>query len=290
MSLSAACLPVKEPTVHLECDVDASVVLLTVSGRWDRAMWTLTTERLNKCLAEHPEALIVDLTELDDPTGSSAPTWMAAQQSAAAMAPSVQLALCIPPDLPLADRMQRLGVRHYLPVYARVRQARVAIASRLPLTERLVRTLSPEPESPSLARNLAGDACLSWDRVELLHPCRSVMSELVNNAIEHAGTEMTVVVSLRGAGVHLSVADRVAALPRVLKPGRVRRDRPLDERGRGLQVVSALTVAWGALPTRTGKVVWATLQPPLSPVPKQPRNRAPRLPSTVRNEGPTGPR
>ncbi|MBM2622215.1 ATP-binding protein [Actinoplanes sp. LDG1-06] len=290
MSLSAACLPTKESAVHLECDVDASVVLLTVSGLWDRTLWKLTTERLQKCLAEHPEALIVDLTDLVDPTALSATTWMAAQRSAAAMMPSVQLALCIPPALPLADRMQRLGARDFLPVYAKVRQARVAIASRLPLTERLVLRLNPEPEAPSLARNLVSDACQAWDRIELLHPGRSVMSEIVTNAIEHAGTEMTVVVSLRGAGIHLSVADGVTDPPHQIKLSRVRRDQPLDERGRGLQVVSALAVAWGSLPTRTGKVVWATLQPRVNPAPRQSRNRAPRLPSSVRNDGPTGPR
>ncbi|MBL7254770.1 ATP-binding protein [Paractinoplanes lichenicola] len=286
----AACLPAEQPAMHLESDVDASVVLLTIRGRWDRTLWKLATERINKCLAEHPEALIVDLSELDDPAAASAPTWMAAQRTAAAMTPPVQLALCIPPELPLADRMQRLGARHYLPVYARVRQARVAIASRLPLTERLMLTLGPEPEAPSLARNLVSDACLAWERVELLHPSRSVMSELVNNAIEHARTEMTVVVSLRGAGIHLSVADGVAAPPHRIKLSRVRRDHPLDERGRGLQVVSALAVAWGTLPTRTGKVVWATMQPRLEKARRQPRNDSPRLPSSVRNERPTGPR
>lgn len=272
--------------MHLESDVDASVVLLTVDGRWDRVLWKLTTDRLHKCLAEHPEALIVDLSDLDDPGAESATTWMAAQQKAAAMNPSVQLALCIPPELPLADRMQRLGARRYLPVYARVRQARVAIAGRLPLTERLAITLRPEPDAPSIARNLVGDACLSWDRHELLHPSRAVMSELVNNAIEHARTEMTVVVSLRGAGIHLSVADGVAAPPQLLRMSRVLRGRPLDEHGRGLHLVSVLATAWGSLPTRTGKVVWATLQPPL----RQPRNSSPRLPSSIQNDGPTGPR
>jgi hypothetical protein len=280
---------VKEPAVHLESDVDASLVTLTVDGAWDRALWKQTTERLNKCLAEHPEALIVDLSWLDDPGAVSAPTWMAAQRKAAAMTPPVQLALCIPPDLPLADRMQRLGARHYLPVYARVRQARVAIAGRLPLTERLKATLPPEPDSPSIARNLVSDACLAWDRVELLHPSRAVMSELVTNAIEHARTEATVVVSLRGAGVHLSVADGVTAPPRLLRMSRVRRDQPLDEHGWGLHMVDALAVAWGSLPTSTGKVVWATLQPPATHK-RQPRNGTPRLPSSVRNDGPTGPR
>lgn len=263
--MSAACLPVHESTVHLESDVDASVVLLTVRGRWDRPLWQLVTERLQRCLAEHPEALIVDLSELDDPAAISASTWLAAQRDSAATTPAVQFALCIPPDRPLADRMQRLGARRYLPVYARVRQARVMIAGRLPPTERVVLRLAPEPEAPSAARNLAGDACLAWDRVELLHPVRAVMSELVTNAVEHARTEMTVVASLRGAGIHLSVADGTVDPPRLLKMGRVRRGRPLDDRGHGLRVVAALTVAWGSLPTATGKLVWATLMPPNVP-------------------------
>ncbi|WP_250027845.1 ATP-binding protein [Paractinoplanes maris] len=265
MSRSAACLPGKQPTVHLECDDDASVVLLTVDGAWSRALWQRTTELVHKCLAEHPEALIVDLSGLDDSAGVSAPTWVTARRTAAAMTPPVQVALCIPPERPLADRMQRLGARRFLPVYARVRQARVAIASRLPLTERLVLTLPAEPDSPSIARNLVSDACLAWDRSALLHPARAVMSELVTNAIEHARTEVTVVVSLRGEGIHLSVADGVTDPPRLIKPGRVRRDRPLDERGRGLRVVTELAVAWGTLPTRTGKVVWATMLPPTAP-------------------------
>jgi anti-sigma regulatory factor (Ser/Thr protein kinase) len=176
------------------------------------------------------------------------------------MEPPVQLALCVPPQLPLADRMQRIGARRFLPVYAKVRQARVAIASRLPLTERVSVTLRPDPEAPSIARNLVGDACLAWNLPALLHPSRLVMSELVTNAVEHAGTEMTVVVSQRGTCLHLSVSDGVSTPPALIQLARPRRGMPLDERGRGLRMVSAAAVVWGSLPTRTGKVVWATLQ------------------------------
>ncbi|XVU24837.1 ATP-binding protein [Actinoplanes sp. CA-054009] len=261
MSVSAACLLAEESAVHVESDPDASVALLSVAGPWDRALWQRTTARLRKCLAEHPEAIIVDLSGLVDPEARSAPTWISARLTAAAMEPPVQLALCVPPDLPLADRLQRLGARNHLPVYAKVRQARVAIAGRLPLTERLGLTLGPDPEAPSLARNLVSDASLAWDVPELLHPGRTVMSELVTNVVEHARTEMTVVVSLRGPGLHMSVADLCPDPPRLIKPGRVLRDRPLDERGLGLRLVDATATAWGTLPTRTGKVVWATLQP-----------------------------
>ncbi|MEV4347982.1 ATP-binding protein [Actinoplanes sp. NPDC049596] len=277
MSLSAACLPAEESAVHLESDVDASVALLTVIGAWDRALWQRTTERLHKCLAGHPEAIIVDLSGLDDPRALSAPTWMTARLTAAAMEPPVELALCVPPTLPLADRLQRLGARNHLPVYAKVRQARVAIASRLPLTERLTRILRPDPEAPSIARNLVSDASLAWGLPELLHTSRTVMSELVTNVVEHARTEMTVVVSKRGPGLHMSVADLCPDLPHLIKQSRVRRDRPLDERGLGLRLVDGAATAWGTLPTRTGKVVWATLKSPRAGKTGTSRHDMPRL-------------
>jgi len=259
MSVNAACPPSEDREIRIEGDLDAAVALMTVRGHWDRSLRHAVTTELHKCLAEHPEALIVDLSGLDDPYSMSAPTWMSARHAAAAREPAVQLALCIPPRLPLADRMQRLGARRFLPVYAKVRQARVAIAGRLPLTERVTLTLPPEPDSPSYARNLVADACLAWGRPELMHPARLVMSELVTNAIEHAGTPMGVVVGLRGDGVHVTVSDGVAAPPRLVEPARPRRDRPLDERGLGLQVVRGTAATWGWLPTRTGKMVWATL-------------------------------
>nr|WP_296068663.1 ATP-binding protein [uncultured Actinoplanes sp.] len=257
MSASAAWLS----AVHVESDIDAAVALMAVRGTWNRPLCKQVTGALQKCLAEHPEALIVDLSELDDPTGLSAPTWVTARNAAVAKEPPVQLALCIPPDLPLADRVQRLGSRRWLPVYAKVRQARVAIASRLPPAERLTLRLRPEAEAPSLARNLVSDACLTWDLQSLLHPARALMSELVTNAVEHARTDLMVVASLRGRGLHLIVADGLPTPPRLLPRARPKRGQPLDERGRGLQTVAALATAWGSLPTRSGKIVWAALQP-----------------------------
>jgi hypothetical protein len=261
MSVSAAWLPVERSTVHIESDVDASVALMSVRGDWERPVWHATKTALKNCLAEHPEALILDLSGLDDPGGASVPLWAGAQRSAVLKDPPVQLALCIPPQLPLADRMQCLAAGLYLPVYAKVRQARVAIASRLPLTDRLMLTLAPSPDAPGLARDLVTEACGAWDLPDLLQPSRQVMSELVANAVEHAGTDLTVVVSRRGAGLHLSVADDVPALPQMIRRARLHRGRPTDDRGRGLRAVTAAASAWGALPTSTGKVVWATLQP-----------------------------
>jgi anti-sigma regulatory factor (Ser/Thr protein kinase) len=140
------------------------------------------------------------------------------------------------------------------------RDAEAAVAAPVPPGHRpLVLHLPPGPESPSLARNLAGHACCLWDRADLLHPARLVVSELVTNAVEHAGSEITVVVSRHGDGLHLAVADAVPRLPTLLRLAPPQPDRPLDERGRGLRTVQATATEWGAAVTPTGKVVWATL-------------------------------
>jgi hypothetical protein len=276
MPISAACLPVQEPAIRVESDVDAAVTLMTVLGGWAQALADAAALALHKCLADHPEALIVDLSGLSDPRTESASVWIGAQRAAARLNPPLELALCVPPDLPLADRLQRLGSREHLPVYARVRQARVAIAGRLPAGDRMCVAVAPEPEAPSLARNLVGDACRAWRLHELLHPARLVMSELVTNAVEHAGTDLTAVVTRRGSGLQLAVADGSAEHPRLIKMRPPRRGCPLDERGRGLRTVAATATAWGSLPTPLGKVVWANLQPTLEQKPPAvPRRRHP---------------
>jgi hypothetical protein len=112
------------------------------------------------------------------------------------------------------------------------------------------------------------------------------MSELVTNAVEHAGTELTVVVTRRGSGLQLAVADGAAEHPRLTKLRRPRRGYPLDERGRGLQTVDATATAWGSLPTPTGKVVWANLQPAHEETPAaMPRRRHPNAAAPHRLTG-----
>jgi anti-sigma regulatory factor (Ser/Thr protein kinase) len=88
------------------------------------------------------------------------------------------------------------------------------------------------------------------------------MSELVANAVEHAGTDIWASVSRRGTGLHLAVSDGVTRLPEMQDPvaAAMKKER-LSERGRGLRLVHFGAAAWGAMPVRGGKVVWATVCP-----------------------------
>jgi len=101
-------------------------------------------------------------------------------------------------------------------------------------------------------------ACAAWGLPDLAEPGRQVMTELVTSAIAHAGTDMAVTMSLRGTGLHLAVYDTDQRLPAPLDPAVPRAANDPNSR---LPVVESQASAWGAMPTRHGKVVWAILRP-----------------------------
>ncbi len=234
-------------------DVDPPVEVVTVRGAWTPQLGQRVLDTLTRCFAAHPAGMIIELSALDDPAARSLPTWLTAQRHGAGLRPSVPVALCASADNPLAHRLQQLGSRRFLPVFARVRQARVAIADRLALTERLLLRLVASPDAVSRARDLVARACASWDLEQCSESGRLVVSELVTNAIQHTGTGISVIVSRRVPGLHIAVADGEPRQPRV--------PAQWTGEGRGLRVVENSAVRWGSVPTPHGKVVWATLQP-----------------------------
>jgi anti-sigma regulatory factor (Ser/Thr protein kinase) len=77
-----------------------------------------------------------------------------------------------------------------------------------------------------------------------------MVSELVTNAVRHAGTDFRVSVHRTPATVRVSVTDG--------RPGRPvpRTPAPHELSGRGLMIVERLADAWGVDPERGGKTVW----------------------------------
>jgi anti-sigma regulatory factor (Ser/Thr protein kinase) len=80
-------------------------------------------------------------------------------------------------------------------------------------------------------------------------------SELVTNAVRHAGGIITIVIECLGDRVAVAVRDDSMAVPVVRRPS------SNDTSGRGLQLVQSLATDWGCQmsPGGEGKTVWFTV-------------------------------
>jgi anti-sigma regulatory factor (Ser/Thr protein kinase) len=132
-------------------------------------------------------------------------------------------------------------------------------AARVHPVRRVSAHLAPTPAAPGTARELVEGACRSWGVGYLAGPATVVVSELVSNAVQHAGTDLKVIVALRGGYLHVSVQDGSPDPPMVTDLG-ARGGALVPERGRGLHLIKGYAVAWGSTPTDGGKTVWATLR------------------------------
>jgi anti-sigma regulatory factor (Ser/Thr protein kinase) len=212
------------------------------------------------CLAGPAALIIVDLCNLRDPHGLSLRFWSGMSSEARLGTGPAQLALCVPSMTTLDSRLRQPD-RHEPLVYATMSEARTAIGSRLPRARRFQARLAPHPASVRAARDLVARACHAWGLPQV-QDAWLVTSELVTNAVEHARTESVITVSTRGdARLHLAVRDGATGYPRLSEPASASWPASLDERGRGLRLVHAAATVWGAIPTRGGKVVWATVLP-----------------------------
>ncbi|GAB1640841.1 ATP-binding protein [Krasilnikovia sp. MM14-A1259] len=231
-------------------DEGEQYAVVTVHGRLDMPGASRLRQTLMKCLAEQPGALLVDLSDMQDAGATSLSVFTAVARQAATW-PGTAVLLCAPPEV--AARLQggRYGV---LAVHSSLDAARLAIAEGPPVTQRVIDHLLPVTGAVRHARDLATDACAKWGLPHLVGPACLIVSELVTNAVEHAGTMIVLELRHRDRKVHIAVRDGSPEMPRMIPQA------PADrERGRGMLLIDNIATSWGALPSRDGKVVWATL-------------------------------
>ena len=256
-----------EGRVTAVADIDTGTIDVAVRGRWGGPFQRWVHRTLAPCLAEHPTGIVIDLHQLDDPRGDSASLWLTARSQGATMHPCVAVVASLPAAAPLTSRLHRAGARRRMPVYSTVRQAHGALAGYEPMGRPLRLHLPPRPVATVVARHAVAEACSRWRLPQLLHHAQMIVSELVTNAARHAGTPIDVIISRRGAnartvGLHLAVHDRDPRFPELLPSDAA----PAPHQpGLGLRIVNAAAHAWGALPTRAGKLVWATVRRPAHP-------------------------
>ncbi|WP_165989836.1 SpoIIE family protein phosphatase [Streptomyces sp. YIM 98790] len=134
------------------------------------------------------------------------------------------------------------------------------------ITARAAATFEPVGRSVATARGFVRDTLQGWGLDDLIDDAVVLTSELVTNAVIHAGTSAEVHCLRDAKGVRIEVADRhperglpVADAVR----GYVDTD---SEGGRGLMLCAALSSRWGVEYTAVDKRVWFRLDEPELPV------------------------
>ncbi|MFH7600532.1 SpoIIE family protein phosphatase [Streptomyces racemochromogenes] len=135
------------------------------------------------------------------------------------------------------------------------------------ITARAAASFTPQGRSVAAARAFVRDTLQGWGFADIVDDAVVLTSELVTNAVVHAGTEAEVLCLRTEGGVRVEIADRY---PERELPLRHPDERPYAdpdrENGRGLMLCAALATRWGVEYTATHKHVWFRLDLPDRPV------------------------
>ena len=113
--------------------------------------------------------------------------------------------------------------------------------------------ISDVPDAVPVARRFASDALVRFGCLEVVDSAELVVSELVTNALLHAGLPVRLTVAGADNIVRIEVQDCSRDIP-------VRSQlQASGMTGRGLALVDAVSQGWGADPPAEGKIVWAEI-------------------------------
>jgi anti-sigma regulatory factor (Ser/Thr protein kinase) len=114
----------------------------------------------------------------------------------------------------------------------------------------LRRHLPPHPTSVGESRRIVRRLLATAGQVELVDPAELLVSEIVTNAVLHAGTSIDLRCTLVDHSLLVEVDDGGGQLPSY---------RGYDSTvcsGRGLLLLEQVAERWGVIPTFGGKTVW----------------------------------
>jgi anti-sigma regulatory factor (Ser/Thr protein kinase) len=122
------------------------------------------------------------------------------------------------------------------------------------IARRSTRGFPPDERSVAGARRFVRRELETWGAVDLVDSAVLMTSELVTNAVMHAGGPISVSATYLDATLHVEVHDtdqnRVPDLP---SPSAA------DKTGRGLHIVGLLADRWAITSTPDGKTIWFEL-------------------------------
>ncbi len=144
------------------------------------------------------------------------------------------------------------------------------------ITARAAATFEPVGRSVATARAFVRDTLQGWGCADIIDDAVVLTSELVTNAVVHAGTAADVLCQRDDDGVKISVADRYPEREIPLQNAGQVIVHPDREGGRGLLLCGALATRWGVEYSPAQKYVWFQLDLPERPAGT--RSAGPALP------------
>ncbi|MFJ9523697.1 SpoIIE family protein phosphatase [Kitasatospora sp. NPDC101801] len=135
------------------------------------------------------------------------------------------------------------------------------------VTARAAATFEPVGRSAAAARGFVRDALLGWGLPEVVDDAVVLVSELVTNAVVHAGTAAEVCCLREEETIRIEVTDRhpergLPSFTNVPAQSSERYGDPDGEGGRGLLMCSAISTCWGVEYSAGQKTVWFRLALP----------------------------
>jgi serine phosphatase RsbU (regulator of sigma subunit)/anti-sigma regulatory factor (Ser/Thr protein kinase) len=138
----------------------------------------------------------------------------------------------------------------------------------------MVRSRFPaNPASASAARRFVRDALRGWGATDAIDDAVLLTSELVTNAVVHAGTSVEVVCRLVEAAVQVDVVDGAPGRALLQADETAVPDR-MRTSGRGLLLPSELAATWGVTYGTATKTVWFRIE--TGPADRRPEPASPR--------------
>ena len=121
--------------------------------------------------------------------------------------------------------------------------------------------LPPQPSSVAEARTHMRDLVVECDREDLVESALLLTSEIVTNALLHAGTDIDVAGTVDAHGLLVEIGDGSAHLPSR------RRYAATAGTGRGLLMLESMVDDWGVTSRPGGKTVWFRISGPENDLP-----------------------
>jgi len=119
--------------------------------------------------------------------------------------------------------------------------------------ETVTAAFAPDPRSARAARRFVERTLEAWNLTGAIEVVSLLTSELVANAVLHAGTPLELHLGVVGRRIRVQVRDRSAA------NASPRHDGAEATGGRGLRLVERLSDDWGVAEEGDGKTVWFAL-------------------------------